>query len=165
MAEATLDYEHILKMSGQQMKEPQSTIQSQAVHFSMELQKELSLLLTNPGVTLRTLATPNSLASVARELTLGTDSGPGLGCILLVFCFCFFFRDRVSLYSPGCPRTYSVDQAGLEIRNPPVFASQVLGLKACATTAQLSFIFLARTHTHILESFFPFLGLSVYCIE
>jgi hypothetical protein len=26
-------------------------------------------------------------------------------------------------------------QAGLELRNPPAFASQVLGLKACATTA------------------------------
>jgi hypothetical protein len=27
-----------------------------------------------------------------------------------------------------------VDQAGLELRNPPASASQVLGLKACATT-------------------------------
>jgi hypothetical protein len=45
-----------------------------------------------------------------------------------------FFRDRVSLYSPGCPGTHSVDQAGLEPRNLPASASQVLGLKACATT-------------------------------
>jgi hypothetical protein len=44
-----------------------------------------------------------------------------------------FFRDRVSLYSPGCPGTHFVDQAGLELRNPPAFASRVLGLKACAT--------------------------------
>jgi hypothetical protein len=44
-----------------------------------------------------------------------------------------FFGDRVSLYSPGCPRTHSVDQAGLKLRNPPASASQVLGLKACAT--------------------------------
>jgi hypothetical protein len=49
----------------------------------------------------------------------------------------FFFRDRVSLCSPGCPGTHYVDQAGLELRNPPASASQVLGLKACATTAQL----------------------------
>jgi hypothetical protein len=63
----------------------------------------------------------------------------------LVFCFvlfcfvlfCFVFRDRVSLCSPGCPGTHSVDQADLELRNPPVSASRVLGLKACATTAQL----------------------------
>jgi hypothetical protein len=50
-----------------------------------------------------------------------------------VFCFvCLFvfvFRDRVSLYSPGCPATHFVDQAGLERRNLPVSASQVLGLK------------------------------------
>jgi hypothetical protein len=44
------------------------------------------------------------------------------------------FRDRVSLYSSGCPGTHSIDQAGLELRNPPASASQVLGLKACATT-------------------------------
>jgi hypothetical protein len=50
--------------------------------------------------------------------------------------FFFFFRDRVSLCSPGCPGTHSVDQAGLELRNSPNSASQVLGLKACATTPQ-----------------------------
>jgi hypothetical protein len=53
------------------------------------------------------------------------------------FIFIFFdFRGRVSLYSPGCPGTHSVDQAGLELRNLPASASQVLGLKACATTAR-----------------------------
>jgi hypothetical protein len=41
-----------------------------------------------------------------------------------------FFRDRVSLCSPGCPGTHSVDQAGLKLRNPPASASQVLGLSA-----------------------------------
>jgi hypothetical protein len=48
--------------------------------------------------------------------------------------FFVVFRDRVSLYSPGCPGTHFVDQAGLELSNPPAFASQVLGLKVCATT-------------------------------
>jgi hypothetical protein len=47
------------------------------------------------------------------------------------------FWDRVSLYSPGCPGTHFVDQAGLELRNPPASASRVLGLKVCATTAWL----------------------------
>ena len=47
------------------------------------------------------------------------------------------FLDRVSLCSPGCPGSHSVDHAGLELRDMPVSASTVLGLKACVTTAQL----------------------------
>jgi hypothetical protein len=57
--------------------------------------------------------------------------------VLFWFGLLFVFRDRVSLGSPGCPGTHSVDQAGLELRNPPASVSQVLGLKVCATTAQL----------------------------
>jgi hypothetical protein len=57
-------------------------------------------------------------------------------CFVLFLVFCFF-RDRVSLCSSGCPGTHSVDQAGLELRNPPASASQVLGLKACATMPSL----------------------------
>jgi hypothetical protein len=55
------------------------------------------------------------------------------GFLFFVFCL-FVFWDRVSLYSPGCPGTHFVDQAGLELRNLPASASRVLGLKACATT-------------------------------
>ena len=55
-----------------------------------------------------------------------------LGVFLVCFLFCFF-RDRVSLCIRGCPGSYSVDQAGLELRNLPASASQVLGLKVCAT--------------------------------
>jgi hypothetical protein len=59
--------------------------------------------------------------------------------------FFFLFHDvhcthiideAASVNSPGCPGTHSVDQVGLELRNPPASASQVLGLKACATTAR-----------------------------
>jgi hypothetical protein len=49
--------------------------------------------------------------------------------------------DRVSLYSPSCPGTHFVDQAGLRLGNLPASASQVLGLKACATTAWLDWLF------------------------
>jgi hypothetical protein len=56
-----------------------------------------------------------------------------LFCFVL-FCFVFAFPDRVSLYSPGCPGTHFVVQAGLELRNSPASASRVPGLKACATT-------------------------------
>ena len=44
---------------------------------------------------------------------------------------------RISLYCPDCPRTHSVDQAGLRVRNLLASASKVLGLKVCTTTAQL----------------------------
>jgi hypothetical protein len=47
------------------------------------------------------------------------------------------FQDRVSLYNPGCPGTHSANPAGLKLRNLPASASQVLGLKACATIAQI----------------------------
>jgi hypothetical protein len=46
----------------------------------------------------------------------------------------FVFQDWVSLCSPCCPRTYSVDQAGLELRALPASAFQVLGLKGFTTT-------------------------------
>jgi hypothetical protein len=58
----------------------------------------------------------------------------GLVKDLLSVCLFLFFQDRVSLCSPGCPGTHFVDQADLELRNLPASASQVLGLKACATT-------------------------------
>jgi hypothetical protein len=54
-----------------------------------------------------------------------------IGCSFCLFIYFFVFRDRVSLYSPGCPGTHFVDQAGLELRNLPASASGVLGLKAC----------------------------------
>jgi hypothetical protein len=48
--------------------------------------------------------------------------------------FFWLFRNRVSLCSSGCPGTHFVDQVGLELRIPPASASQVLGLKGCATS-------------------------------
>ena len=57
------------------------------------------------------------------------------GLQFLILWFGLIFWDRVSLCSPGCPGTHSVDQAGLELRNPPASASRVLGLKACDITA------------------------------
>ena len=53
--------------------------------------------------------------------------------VLLVRCFFSTTCDRDSLCSPGCPGTHSVVQAGLKLINLPASASQVLGLKECAT--------------------------------
>jgi hypothetical protein len=73
------------------------------------------------------------LTSTVRKITLKGQARLLFLFVCLFVCFCFF-GDRVSLCSPGCPGTHSVDQAGLELRNPPASASRVLGLKACATT-------------------------------
>jgi hypothetical protein len=80
--------------------------------------------------------------------------------VFIPFCFvlfCFVFRDRVSLCSPGCPGTHSVDQAGLELRNPLASASGVLGLKVCTTTpSSIPFLFVkSLTHSNFpLNLFF-----------
>jgi hypothetical protein len=57
-----------------------------------------------------------------------------LSSVLEGFFVFLVFLDRFSLCISDCPGTHSVDQAGLELRNPPASASRVLGLKACATT-------------------------------
>jgi hypothetical protein len=50
------------------------------------------------------------------------EGAVGLGFFFFSFFF-LVFRDRVSLYSPGSPGTHFVDQAALELRNPPASAS------------------------------------------
>jgi hypothetical protein len=57
-----------------------------------------------------------------RRLLLLREIRPSFILLLLLL-----FRDRVSLCSPDCPGTHSVDQAGLELRNLPASASQMLG--------------------------------------
>jgi hypothetical protein len=57
---------------------------------------------------------------------------------------------QISLRSPGCPGTHSVDQAGLELKNPPASAFQVLGLKVCDIIAWLLSNFLKiKTYVHL----------------
>jgi hypothetical protein len=86
---------------------------------------------------------------VTQKTTAEPGSEPGCLSSVSPFLFCFpktlslnfsflfslqgegrEFETGFSLCSPGCPGTHSVDQAGLELRNPPTSASQVLGLKA-----------------------------------
>jgi hypothetical protein len=82
-----------------------------------------------------------------------------------------WFPDRIFLCSPGCPGTHFVDQAGLELRNPPASASQVLGLKMCATTPGKKSLFfkigltkLSKLAVNFQSSRFGFLNLWSYRI-
>ena len=43
------------------------------------------------------------------------SSSHGLSSSFILICFACFFPDRVSLCSPGCPGTHSVDQASLKL--------------------------------------------------
>jgi hypothetical protein len=66
-----------------------------------------------------------------------------------VFCFFFFFFGFFFWFLETgflCPGTHFVDQAGLELRNPPASASQVQGLKACATTPSKIFLSLKNIY-------------------
>jgi hypothetical protein len=79
---------------------------------------------------------PWDLSLPGREICLVEYNVLLLLLVVVVVLFLFIFQDRVFLCSPGCLGTHSVDQAGLELRNLPASASQMLGLKACATAAQ-----------------------------
>jgi hypothetical protein len=81
--------------------------------------------------------------SISSETDLVVTNFLHFPTLVFVFAFVYVFVFETEfLYSPSCPGTHSVDQAGLELRNPPASASQVLGLKVCATTAQNSYTFI-----------------------
>jgi hypothetical protein len=79
--------------------------------------------------------------------------------ILLFVYLLVCFPDRVSLCSHSCPGTHSVDQAALELRNLPASASEALGLKVCATTAQ-QYSYTLKRRSYIGSSWILF-----YCYE
>lgn len=68
------------------------------------------------------------------------------------------FWDRVPLGSPG---THCIDQAGLELRDPPASDSPVLGLKACATTPLAKWIFLLGCCSCLLNELLQTLSFSI----
>ncbi|GAB1286366.1 Dipeptidyl peptidase 4 [Apodemus speciosus] len=70
-----------------------------------------------------------SYGGYVTSMVLGSGSGVFKCGIAVAPVSRWEYYDRVSLRSPGCPGTHSVDQAGLELRNLPASASQVLGLK------------------------------------
>ena len=61
---------------------------------------------------------------------------PSTSCLFptSLICFCFVvwflvFQDRVSLYSPGCPVTHSVDHAGLGTQKSTCLCLSSAGIK------------------------------------
>jgi hypothetical protein len=54
----------------------------------------------------------------------------------------FHIKKTDFFFETGFLETHFVDQAGLELRNPPTSASQVLGLKACTTMPGLFYLFI-----------------------
>jgi hypothetical protein len=113
----------------------------------IEISKNTLLINSEPWVCYLAL---NSSCLIILKIIIAVIEGLGLSLVFFLFVCLFFvfcFRDRVSLYSPGCSGTHLVYQAGLELRNLPASASQVLGLKACAT-AWLSLVFLSVLYRH-----------------
>jgi hypothetical protein len=84
-----------------------------------------SVILCSWPVDSRIVSNPNSL----QEQVLLTNANflrPGL--------FVFFVFETGFLCTALAVLELTLDQAVLKLRNPPASASQVLGLKACATT-------------------------------
>jgi hypothetical protein len=50
---------------------------------------------------------------------------------IFIYLFIFFETGLLSLYSPGCPGTHFVDQAGLKLRNPPASETVSLSCAVC----------------------------------
>jgi hypothetical protein len=60
------------------------------------------------------MSVPLSIAILVFPLETGSFLFSFLSSFFFLFClFVLVFQDRVSLYSPGCPGTHFVDQAGL----------------------------------------------------
>jgi hypothetical protein len=72
--------------------------------------------------------------------------------VVVLFCFVFIcFWDRISLYSPGHPGTHCIDQAVLELRDPPVSVSWLLELNACTAAWQyLLFYYCVKSCLHVM---------------
>jgi hypothetical protein len=79
----------------------------------------------------------NSGSSEEQSVLLTTE--PSLQLFFLrIF---FFFKDRVSLYSPGCPGTHFCRPGWPRTQKSACLCLRVLGLKACTIPTQFLWIF------------------------
>lgn len=70
---------------------------------------------------------------------------PILLCLWMVYYFAFVLFACFGSLNSCCSGTHSVEQAGLELRDPVAFASQGLGLKPCTTSTHQDY-FWKRIH-------------------
>jgi hypothetical protein len=110
-------------------------------------------LLERPPVTLTDIPPPTGHTYFSRT-TLPDPSSPSqrkdseTGSIFIFIFFIFWLLETGFLciaLADLDPRTHSVDQAGLKLRNLPASASQVLRLKVCTTTFRQQGPFLFKT--------------------
>jgi hypothetical protein len=80
----------------------------------------------------------------AQDLALGIKRWTFVRVKHCIYLFIMFLETGFLCIALAVLELIFVDQAGLELRNPPASASQVLGLKVCATTAQVKRFSLAR---------------------
>jgi hypothetical protein len=61
---------------------------------------------------------------------------------IFIYLFVYLvFRDRVSLCSPGCPGTHSVDQAGLELPGAGIKGVRAPPLPSCMFFLSINFLY------------------------
>ncbi|GAB1289533.1 Developmentally-regulated GTP-binding protein 1 [Apodemus speciosus] len=115
---------------------PQSELDAETVKSILAEYK-----IHNADVTLRSDATADDLIDVVEG-----NSSVKWSLKRMVYIPCIYVLNKIDqisieeldiIYKAGCPGTHSVDQTGLELRNPPASASQVLGLRVCVTTTRL----------------------------
>lgn len=93
--------------------------------------KTLSHRNTAPGDTL-SYSDPSGISLLSFPFKL----------LEIIFSLHSVFHGKVSLSIFSCPKTTPIDPAGLELSKIDSSASQVLGIKACGTMAQLSLLLL-----------------------
>jgi hypothetical protein len=96
--------------------------------------------------------TYQSLALIPDQMKFYLES-PFIHLYLVWFDVSTFWWDRDSLCSTDCPGTCSVDQAGLELRDLPACAFQVLGLKTFITAGPLYFYLFTEVVNCLCYSF------------
>jgi hypothetical protein len=115
------------------------------VHFPFQNRMNLELLICTAELASKSERSSclhlSSTRIINSQVTLQAKLSPSPLLGFILFYLFIYFGFFVSLCNPGCSGTHSVDQAGLKLRNPPASASQVLGLKACATTTWLQVLF------------------------